>query len=596
MKELSLCRASSSHRPSAQVRGRRRRGVALLMALFALGVAATAGTSFVKSRDRSVMVGRSMSEAAHARLAAAEGLAISREVLAGIFQQPDAILATQWRAQLADGTLLTNYQINGATLNVTVADLVTGAAPTISTTEFQANITVTVGETSYSMSAQMSLQSLIKGQYAIFANKLFRMEDNNFVGRWEKAPKSALDYPVSLGTQAMQTWFSNEGAYFAEDAYFEDQAVGISGAYATLSAALAANPTKFKRASRAGFARVEVAGVDLIYRYLGGQVSQASSWVIDNDVFVKKQAYLYYPSNAESVTVTGGSADEVELVRLSAGESIRMPQPPNEPSFIGGSAATCTGNRTYSGQTLTLNPFRVKCNEFFGIPFAGGDLNITNGSVITFKSGVYRIDDKLKLSNSRLIIDGNVKIVMKARQWFDLDAKSLDLSNSAIELKGNSQLLLFVAYDLVSNGSWIGSEYTCSNEANPALAAGDPHRKKWLNTWAATACDSFAPEEPKYIEPWRIRIFPDPAFLSSIFIWDFNNSSIVGSIYMPTNPVILRGNTEIYGRIAANHVILRDEASFFYDHALDDLTGLTEGAPPPRGGTQQIPTRIQINF
>ena len=197
MKQFQFIRFPSRSRSPS----RSRRGVALLMALFALGMAATAGTAFVKSRDRSVMVGRSMGEAARARLAAAEGLAISREVLASIFQQADVGLATQWRAQLADGVLLTNYQINGATLNVTVADLTTGAAPTITTTEFQANITVSVGGTSYQMSAQMSLQSLVKGQYAIFANKLFRMEGHNFVGRWEKAPKSVLKYPINLGRQ-----------------------------------------------------------------------------------------------------------------------------------------------------------------------------------------------------------------------------------------------------------------------------------------------------------------------------------------------------------------------------------------------------------
>ena len=132
-----------------------------------------------------------------------------------------------------------------------------------------------------------------------------------------------------------------------------------------------------------------------------------------------------------------------------------MPVPPNEPAFVPGT--TYTGNRTYSGQTITLNPIRVKCNEFFGIPYAGGDLTISNNSVVTLKSGVYRVDDKFRLLNSRLIIDGNVKIVMKARQWFDLDAKSFEMTNSSIELKGNSQLLLFVAYDLVTTGSWIGS-------------------------------------------------------------------------------------------------------------------------------------------
>ncbi len=572
---------------------RARRGAALLMAIFALGVAGTAGTAFVKSRDRSVLVGRSMGEAARARLAAAEGLAISREVLAGIFCQSDAILATQWRAQLADGTLLTNYQINGATLNVTVADINTGAPPTITTTEFQANITVTVGETSYQMSAQMSLQSLIKGQYAIFANKLFRMEADNFVGRWEKSPKSSLKYPINLGTQALRSWWGNEGADFHENAYFEDQAYEITGTYLNITAAITANQTRFRRASRAGYAGVTLPSGPQVFKYLGGNPVLAASWQVSTD-FSTNQAYLYYPSNAESVTVTGGSADEVELVRLSAGESIRMPTPPNEPSFVPGT--TFSGNKTYTGQTVTLNPIRVKCNEFFGFPIGGGDLKIVSNSVITLKSGVYRVDDKFTLSNSKLIIDGNVKIVMKARMWLDLDAKSLDITNSSIELKGNSQLLLFVAYDLVMNNSWIGKEYTCPNETNPTLAAGDPHRKKWMNQWAANACSTFAPEEPQYIEPWRVRIYPDPAFLSSIFIWDFASTCVVGSIYMPTNPVILRGTTEIYGRIAANHVLLRDTASFFYDHALDDITGMTEGAPPPRGGTQQIPTRIQIEF
>jgi hypothetical protein len=211
-------------------------------------------------------------------------------------------------------------------------------------------------------------------------------------------------------------------------------------------------------------------------------------------------------------------------------------------------------------------------------------------------SGVYRIDDRLKLENSRLVINGNVKIVMKARMWFDLDARSFTCTNSTIELKENSQLLLFVAYDMTMAGSWVGKDWTCASEPNAAKKQGDPHKKAWMGQWAANACSDHAPAEPQYMEPWRVRIYPDPAFLSSIFLWDFNNSSVIGSIFMPTNPVWLRGTTEIYGRICANHVIMRNSASFFYDHALDDITGLTEGAPPPRGGSQTIPTRIRVDF
>jgi len=60
------CARGSGPRCRAAWRNPRRRGAALLMALFALGVAATAATSFSKSRDRSIDVGSSVGEAARA--------------------------------------------------------------------------------------------------------------------------------------------------------------------------------------------------------------------------------------------------------------------------------------------------------------------------------------------------------------------------------------------------------------------------------------------------------------------------------------------------------------------------------------------------
>ncbi|MSR17580.1 MAG: hypothetical protein EXS00_00165 [Phycisphaerales bacterium] len=567
-----------------------------MMALFALGIAATAATAFVKSRDNSVVIGRSMEQAARARMVAAQGLAIAKEVLASIFQQSDATLATQWRAQLADGVLLSNFQVGDAVLNVSISDIATGVAPSAATTEFRAGITVTIGGTSYSMTAEMSLQSLVKGQYAIYADKYFSVEGDNFVGRWENSPQAGKQYPVSIGTQGRAPWWGNEGVYLGAGAHFESDPVIISGAHGSLAGAIATKAAEFKRASKAGHANVMVGGVLATYDFtLGANPLQSSSWTQNGLITgTDPSTFIYYPDDAESLNVWGDSADEVEQVQMTEGESILMIAPPTEPSFVPGT--TYLGNKIYSGVTQTLNPIRVKCWELFGIPIGGGDLTIKNNSFVTMNSGVYRVDDKFKLENSRLIINGNVKIVMKARMWFDLDAKSFEMINSSVELKENSQLLFFVAYDLASTGSWVGKSWTCPNEPDATLAAGDPHRKKWLNQWVANSCSSFEPSEPQYLEPWRVRIYPDPAFLSSIFLWDFNNSSIIGSIFMPTNPVILRGSSELYGRIAAKHVILRDEASFYYDHALDDITGLTEGAPPPRGGTQSIPTRISVNF
>jgi hypothetical protein len=46
--------------------------------------------------------------------------------------------------------------------------------------------------------------------------------------------------------------------------------------------------------------------------------------------------------------------------------------------------------------------------------------------------------------------------------------------------------------------------------------------------------------------------------------------------------------------VACNQLLVTDTASFYYDHALDQVTGLTEGTAPPRGGdpTQMFPVRM----
>ncbi len=585
-------RLTSVRRPS---RPAHRRGAALLMALFALVVGAGSATAFLKGRSEITKVGGNLRDAAKARSAASEGLCIARELLAAIFTEPDALLANAWRSQLADGVLLDNFELNGAILNVTIEDMTTGAPPSINTTEFEAHVTVVVGGTSYAMTAQLSLSSLVKGQYAMFANKFMTMEGQNFIGRWENAPASAQLNPVNIGTQAdLQSW-GFTGIYIGGDAYFEDEPVEITGSYASIESALASQPTLFRKAARTGAAAVSVGGSTNVQRFLGGDPLLGTNWEVSAPYEYDLQCFLYYPYNATNPTIWGDGDDKVAKVRLSQGESIAMIAPPTEPAFTSGTVYT--SSQTWSGQVKTVTPFRCKRNWIGWY----GDLTIKNNSVVTFTSGVYRIDDKFKLENSRIIIDGNVKIVCKASSWWDLDAKSLQLANATVEIKPNSQLLFFVAYDVEVDESWIGSYQECAG-APAGQTVGDPHRWHWMNqhagqpAWQPGACAAFAPEEPAYMEPWRIRIYPDPAFLSQIFIWDFDNTSLIGSIFMPTNPVFLRGNTQVYGRIAANHIRMLDQSSFFYDHAMDDISGLTEGAPPPRGGSQSVPTRISVDF
>jgi hypothetical protein len=96
------------------------------------------------------------------------------------------------------------------------------------------------------------------------------------------------------------------------------------------------------------------------------------------------------------------------------------------------------------------------------------------------------------------------------------------------------------------------------------------------------------------MEPWRVRFYPMRQFLSNFFLWDIRDSSVVGSLFLPTNPIRLFGRTQVYGRVASNHLLVYDTASFYYDHALDLVTGFTEGRAPSRGGDpdDMFPSRM----
>jgi hypothetical protein len=65
-------------------------------------------------------------------------------------------------------------------------------------------------------------------------------------------------------------------------------------------------------------------------------------------------------------------------------------------------------------------------------------------------------------------------------------------------------------------------------------------------------------------------------------------------MFLPTNPIRMFGRSQLYGRVACNHLLVYDTASFYYDHALDLVTGFTEGGAPSRGGDPEdmFPVRV----
>lgn len=523
---------------SVAQRRRMRRGAALLLALFALAVLGAAGYAFVAGRDHAVMAGRSAVSVNEARVLAESGLRLAREIL----KNAD----NGWRTKHAQGVLLNNYALDGGTIRVDLVDINKRAAnpngnivPDNSTTEVEIIVTSSKNGSQFRSVAQMSLPVANKGQYAIYARKLLVLDGNNFIGRWNNAPASDEKLRVNLGTQAEFSWWGSNGVFIGANATFEPDYTPP-------------NP---------------------------------------DDPDLDKATWIYYPYNASSFTVSGAGANKIAKKKLEPEQSINMVPAPAAPPFVSGT--TQWGGITVNGATVTFNtPFRLRQQTFLGFPWGPpADFNVINGATVTLKSGVYRIDNTLRIENSKLIIDGDVSFVADA-PFFTIF--SMDVKNSIIELKDNSTFYMYTSYAVRVHDSWIGKAYTCVSEPDPAKRDGDPHRKAWFGQWTPTTCSDTIPTEPLHMEPWRFRIYPVPGFLSNFFTWEFKSTSVIGSLFLPTNPIILRGTTQLYGRVAANHVIMENSAMVKYDHALDLIQGLTEGAPPSRGGdpNQIWPVRV----
>lgn len=537
----------SVHRPAPARRSRRsgarRRGAALLMALFALAVVGAAGYAFVAGRDHAVMTGRSAASVSEARVLAESSLGIAKEIL----KSPE----TYWRTQHQNGVLLQDYELDGGTVTVELVDVNKRAAnpagnvtPDGTTTEVEIIATSRKNGSHFRSVAQMSLPMVNKGQYAIFANKLMVLDGNNFVGRWNNAPASAEKLRVNLGTQADTSWWGFNGVFIGANVTFEPDYTPP-------------NP---------------------------------------DDPDLNKSTWIYYPYNASSFTVSGAGAHKLAAKKLEPDESIRMIPPPSPPPF--GSGSTQWGGITISGSTVTYStPFRLRQATLLGFPIgAPADFTLVNGATVTLRSGIYMIDNTLRITNSRLIIDGDVVFIADA-PFFTVH--SMDLDNAVIELTENSTFYVYTSYAVRMRNSWIGRYFVCTSETDPVKRMGDPHRKAWFGQWTETDCSTAVPTEPLYLEPWRFRIYPIPGFLSSLFQWEIQDTSLISSLFLPTNPIVIRGRSEIHGRVAANHVILEGTAKVRYDHALDLIDGLTEGAPPSRGGdpNQIWPVRvISIGF
>lgn len=519
----------------------RRRGVALLLAIFAMVVVGSTTVAYVASRESGVLVASSARVAPEARSLAAAGMDLTLRIL--------RYGTSDWRTNHTNGRLLNQYPLDGGFVTVDLVDIERRAAgvpnpvPTAATTQLEVTVNSTRDGTAWTSVANMSIPSVVMGQYAIFANKILAITGtNNFIGRWPNAPLSAQAYRVNLGTNALApTWNSaspwqGTGVWLQEGCSFEP---GVLGA-------------------------------------------------VESDPDTAKATWVYYPNAASDVPLAGATASLVGAKRLSADQSSTLIAAPAAPS-VSSPFTSYTAAVVLNNQTITYSqPFRIKAALLPQINTR--NFEVRNNSVVTLNAGTYEIWGSWILRNSRIIIQGDVRIVVNP----NLALTGLDWRDSSIELNSNSTLEIYNGYSMDMRNCWIGGRVICTSEPDVNKRDGDPHRKEFFGQFQPNACYASAPSSPQYIEPWRVRFYPMSQFLSSYFTWDILNSSVVGSLYLPNNPIRFQGNSRVYGRVACNQLLVYDTASFYYDHALDQATGLTEGTAPPRGGdpTVMFPVRV----
>jgi len=521
-------------------RGRMRleRGAALMLALFATMVVGTTTLTFVASRDTTTAIARNAQAAADARTLASSGMDLAKCILRSS--------ETLWRRNHSNGTLLSGYSLDGGTVTVRLVDIVkrdAGAATTVpddATTEVEVTVTSERNGATWTSVSNMSIPSVVKGEYAIFANKIMIVDgSSNFIGRWPNAPMSAQKLRVNIGTQADLAFLSNLFPWFGSGVWLQ-------------------GGCRFE---------TEVAGA------------------VPTDADSMKSTWIYYPYAASGLIVQGSAAGQVAAKRMDPEDSIRMVNPPASPS-VSGSFANYTSNYVLSGGSHSVSSFRVRA--LFLPQLFTRNFEVRNGATVTLNAGTYEVWGSWVMRDSRVIINGDVKFVVNP----NLALTGLDWRNSRVELNANSNLEIYNGYSMDVRDCWVGPRvtYVCEGQ----LKDGDPHARNWFGQFTSDGCYGVAPSSPQYMEPWRVRVYPMRQFLSNFFLWDIRDTSVVGSLFLPTNPIRLFGRTQVYGRVAANHLLIYDTASFFYDHALDLVTGFTEGRAPARGGdpNDMFPVRM----
>lgn len=550
--------------PSTMLHGARR-GAALLMAIFAMLVVGTATLAFTASRRTSILVVDNVSNSLRVRQLATSGLELTKAIL----RNEDLA----WRTEHQSGKLLDRYPLDGGEVTVTLVDIrkreagasAAASVPDDSSTEIEINVLAVHGNARWSALAHMSIPQVTKGQYAMYGNRLLYVNGtDNEIGRWRRAPKSNEKRRVNIGTMASKTVVTGapeswHGVWLDSDVVLESEALPVDPN----------DPRSLK-------------STWVYYPYTGGT----------------ETTRLGAQGQGSAFSVGGPGASKVATNRMNSDESIRM-KPAPEPTPTVPSPPGLTGGDTISSGSRTLYPFRV------GNAKGKGNATLTtNDCTLLFTAGTYEIYGSWRASKAKIRIQGSVRIVVSPSgntedraigNGNDPKFTGIDWSDTTVELTEGADLEINNGYRLNMERCWIGGYYQCVDETDVSKSQGDPHMKAWMGqSFASTACDPTAPDEPHYFQPWNIRIYPIGSQQSPNCRWTVTDTSLIGSLFLPTSSILFGGKSQLYGRVAADSVSLEGTSRLRYDHALDDLSGLTEGRAPNRGGDPEsiFPIRL----
>src|SRR5262245_38505822 len=176
-----------------------KRGVAMLLVLISLMTASILTIAYVASRDNSAIIGDNVASSAAARWTADAGLEMGLAIL-----QTNA----DWRSS-ADGQIVSDYALDGGTLDIAAIDLQTGGAPGAATEYVELTSTANVNGLEQAVSAVVHVPAPANqgadvdlSEFAIFTAQDISLSGDAIVMRWPKAPLATIGQPLALGTQA----------------------------------------------------------------------------------------------------------------------------------------------------------------------------------------------------------------------------------------------------------------------------------------------------------------------------------------------------------------------------------------------------------